>query len=257
MTRAWKLIKQIWKNIIIPVNNRRPGLSLRTFTLISTCTHSTLNELLFCSVNIPFLTSRCVHKGSHVELLELQRMQSRPFLVLVLLATNIKLQVILAALVGLPLLLQGVEAHRKGPKRLLCAVWPLQAFSFLMETRTRLPEFSLQRPPQSSSKHSRACYPTHNMVLLFHAPLLYFPTSIYILGIALVILLGQQCLGVDLLLHGCITRCRHTIKRLFYCSCFLDKFLTNSCTFFSRQTSNDSDWIHGEWLSGYIFKGIT
>lgn len=34
MTRAWKLIKWISKNIIIPVNNRRPGLLLRTFVLI-------------------------------------------------------------------------------------------------------------------------------------------------------------------------------------------------------------------------------
>lgn len=83
---------------------------LRTFTLISACTHSILNELLFCSVNIPFLTSRCVYKGSHMELLELQEMQSHPFLVLVLVATKIKFQIILVALVGLPLSLQGVEA---------------------------------------------------------------------------------------------------------------------------------------------------
>lgn len=156
------------------------------------------------------------------------------------------------------LLLLGSHYHfrvLKLEERLLCAVWPLQAFSLLVETRTRLPGFSLQPPPQSSSKHSRAWYPTHNMVLLFHLLLLNFPTSIYILGTALVILLGQQCLSVDLLLHGHISTCRCTIKRLLYCSCFLDKFLRNSCTFFFRQTSNDSDWIHGEWLSGYIFKG--
>lgn len=167
-----------------------------------------------------------------MELLELQGMQSHPFLVLVLVATKLKLQIILVALVGLPLLLQGVEARGKGPKRLLCAVWPLQDFSLLVETRTRLPWFSLQPLPQSSSKHFRAWYPTHNMVLLFHPLLLNFPTSVYILGTALVILLGQQCLGADLLLHGCISTCRCTIKRLLYCSCFLNKFLTNSCTFF-------------------------
>lgn len=89
---------------------------LRTFALISVCTHSTLNELLFCSINTPFLTSRCVYKGSHMELLELQGMQSHPFLVLLLVATKISVQIILVAVVGLPLFLQGVEARRKGPK---------------------------------------------------------------------------------------------------------------------------------------------
>lgn len=124
MTRAWKLIKQIWKNIIIPVNNRTPGLLLRTFTLISVCTHSTLNELLFCSVNIPFLSSRCVYKGSHMELLEFQGMQSHSFLVWVLVATKPKLQIILVALVGLLLLVQGVEAWGK-VQRLCCVQFGL------------------------------------------------------------------------------------------------------------------------------------
>lgn len=59
-----------------------------------------------------------------MELLELQGMQSHPFLVLVLVATKLKLQIILVALVGLPLLLQGVEARGKGPKKVavLCSL---------------------------------------------------------------------------------------------------------------------------------------
>lgn len=130
-------------------------------------------------------------------------MQSHPFLVSVVMATKPKLQIILVALVGLLLLLQGVETWGKDPKTLLGAFWPLQAFSLLVEARTGLPCFSLQHPSQSLSKQSRAWYPTHNMVLVFNPLLLDFSTSLHILGTTLVILLGQQCLAVDLLSHGC------------------------------------------------------
>lgn len=108
----------------------------------------------------------------------------------------------------------------EGRVQRLCCVLALQAFSLLVETRTRLPGFSFQCPSQSSSKQPRGWYPIHNMVLLFHPLLLNFPTSLYILGTTFVILLGQQCLGLYLLLHGCISRCRDTVKRLFYYSCF-------------------------------------